>query len=559
MLDIKNLRDNYKGIKLSLKKRGYDLDEASFKSLDDSRKELQIAVENLQAERKKLSSEFGKLKASGEETSDLKKVIDKKNFDLEKKDSELQEVLKNLNNILLDMPNIPHHSVPEGSSEEDNKIVSKHGEIISTNTLDHLEITKKIDTELAAKLSGSRFAVLEGDLAKLQRSLITFMLDCAIQNGYKEYYVPFMANEESLTGTGQLPKFEEDLFKTSDKLYLIPTAEVPLTNLFRNEFLNEKDLPIKVTSHTPCFRSEAGSYGKDTRGLIRQHQFEKIELVQITHPNDSMDCLENLLNNACEILNKLDLPYQIVELCTGDLGFSSAKTFDIEVWMPSQKKYREISSCSNFTDFQARRSNIKFKSKEGNSFAHTINGSGLAVGRCLIALIENNFDGKDTINIPNCLEQYFGSNKIKQHQFEKIELVQITHPNDSMDCLENLLNNACEILNKLDLPYQIVELCTGDLGFSSAKTFDIEVWMPSQKKYREISSCSNFTDFQARRSNIKFKSKEGNSFAHTINGSGLAVGRCLIALIENNFDGKDTINIPNCLEQYFGSNKIKIS
>jgi seryl-tRNA synthetase len=413
MLDIKNLRDNYKGIKLSLKKRGYDLDEASFKSLDDYRKELQIEVENLQAERKKLSSEFGKLKASGEETSDLKKVIDKKNFDLEKKDSELQEVLKNLNNILLDMPNIPHHSVPEGSSEEDNKIVSKHGEIISTNTLDHLEITKKIDTELAAKLSGSRFAVLEGDLAKLQRSLITFMLDCAIQNGYKEYYVPFMANEESLTGTGQLPKFEEDLFKTSDKLYLIPTAEVPLTNLFRNEFLNEKDLPIKVTSHTPCFRSEAGSYGKDTRGLIRQHQFEKIELVQITHPNDSMDCLENLLNNACEILNKLDLPYQIVELCTGDLGFSSAKTFDIEVWMPSQKKYREISSCSNFTDFQARRSNIKFKSKEGNSFAHTINGSGLAVGRCLIALIENNFDGKDTINIPNCLEQYFGSNKIK--------------------------------------------------------------------------------------------------------------------------------------------------
>ena len=288
MLDIKNLRDNFKDIQISLKKRGYDLNEASFKSLDDSRKELQIEVENLQAERKKLSSEFGKLKASGEETSDLKKVIDKKNSDLEKKDSELQEVLKNLNNLLLDMPNIPHDSVPEGSSEEDNKIVSKHGEIISTNTLDHLEITKKIDTELAAKLSGSRFAVLEGDLAKLQRSLITFMLDCAIQNGYKEYYVPFMANEESLTGTGQLPKFEEDLFKTSDKLYLIPTAEVPLTNLFRNEFLNEKDFPIKVTSHTPCFRSEAGSYGKDTRGLIRQHQFEKIELVQITHPNLSL-------------------------------------------------------------------------------------------------------------------------------------------------------------------------------------------------------------------------------------------------------------------------------
>ena len=413
MLDIKNLRDNFKDIQISLKKRGYDLNEASFKSLDDSRKELQIEVENLQAERKKLSSEFGKLKASGEETSDLKKVIDKKNFDLEKKDSELQEVLKNLNNLLLDMPNIPHDSVPEGSSEEDNKIISKHGEIISSNTLDHLEITKKIDTELAAKLSGSRFAVLEGDLAKLQRSLITFMIDCAIQNGYREYYVPYMANEESLIGTGQLPKFEEDLFKTSDKLYLIPTAEVPLTNLFRNEFLNEKDLPIKVTSHTPCFRSEAGSYGKDTRGLIRQHQFEKIELVQVTSPENSMECLDNLLANACEILDLLELPYQVIELCTGDLGFSSCKTYDIEVWMPSQNKYREISSCSNFSDFQARRANIKIKDEGKNYFAHTINGSGLAVGRTLIALIENNFDGSDSIKIPKNLESYFGSNTIK--------------------------------------------------------------------------------------------------------------------------------------------------
>ena len=413
MIDIKKLRDNLEDIKIALKKRGYDLDESSFKSLDDSRKELQVDVEGLQAERKQLSSEFGKLKASGEDTSDLKKIIDEKNSDLENKDADLQEVLSKLNSLLLDMPNIPDDSVPIGTSEEDNKVISQHGEIKTNNTLDHLEITKKIDTELAAKLSGSRFAVLKGDLAKLQRSLISFMIDSAIQNGYKEYYVPFMANEESLIGTGQLPKFEEDLFKTSDKLYLIPTAEVPLTNLFRDEFLNEKDLPIKVTSHTPCFRSEAGSYGKDTRGLIRQHQFEKIELVQITHPNDSMNCLETLLNNACEILNKLELPYQIVELCSGDLGFSSAKTFDIEVWMPSQNKYREISSCSNFKDFQARRSNIKYKSKDGNNFVHTINGSGLAVGRCLIALIENNFDGKETINVPSCLEPYFGSNEIK--------------------------------------------------------------------------------------------------------------------------------------------------
>ena len=412
MLDIKKLRDNFDDVQTSLKKRGYKIDKSLFFSLEDSRKELQINVEKLQAERKKLSSEFGKLKASGEDTSDLKNTIDQLNVDLESKDSDLQELLTKQNNLMLDMPNIPDITVPEGTDEDDNKVLSEHGKIISTNNLDHLEITDKIDTEIASKLAGSRFAVLKGDMVKLQRSLINFMIDCAIENGYEEYYLPYMANENSLIGTGQLPKFEEDLFKASEKLYLIPTAEVPLTNLFRNEFINEKDLPIKVTSHTPCFRSEAGSYGKDTRGLIRQHQFEKIELVQITHPNESMKCLENLLNNACEILDKLCLPYRIIELCTGDLGFSSSKTFDIEVWMPSQNKFREISSCSNFTDFQARRANIKYKSQDGNNFVHTINGSGLAVGRCLIALIENNYDGKDSIKIPDCLIDYFGSSTI---------------------------------------------------------------------------------------------------------------------------------------------------
>ena len=412
MLDIKKLRDNFNDVQTSLKKRGYLIDKSLFISLEDNRKELQINVENLQAKKKKLSNEFGKLKAAGEDTSDLKKNIDQLNKDLESKDSDLQELLLKQNTLLLDMPNIPDPTVPEGNDEDDNKVISVHGDIGTSNQLDHLEITNKIDTELASKLAGSRFAVLKGDMVKLQRSLINFMIDCAIKNGYEEYYLPYMANEDSLIGTGQLPKFEEDLFKASDKLYLIPTAEVPLTNLFRNEFINENDLPIKVTSHTPCFRSEAGSYGKDTRGLIRQHQFEKIELVQITHPNDSMKCLENLLNDACEILDKLCLPYRIVELCDGDLGFSSSKTFDIEVWMPSQNKYREISSCSNFTDFQARRANIKYKTQDGNNFVHTINGSGLAVGRCLIALIENNYDGKDSIKVPKCLVQYFGQDTI---------------------------------------------------------------------------------------------------------------------------------------------------
>ena len=413
MLDIKKLRDSFEDVEIGLERRGYSINKDIFNSLDKERKVLQVDVENLQAERKKLSTEFGKLKASGESVDQLKKTIDVNNTELEVKDKELQTVLDKINNFLLDIPNIPHKSVPNGNNEDDNVVIKKFGTITAKNNLDHLEITQNIDTDLAAKLAGSRFSVLRGNLAKLQRSLISFMINTAIKNGYEEYYVPFMANKDSLVGTGQLPKFEEDLFKTSENLYLIPTAEVPLTNLFRNNFVNEDDLPIKVTSHTPCFRSEAGSYGKDTRGLIRQHQFEKIELVQITHPNNSMESLENLLANACEILDLLELPYQVIELCSGDLGFASAKTFDIEVWMPSQNKYREKSSCSNFTDFQARRSNIKYKSDDGNNFVHTINGSGLAVGRCLVALIENNFNGSDAVSIPKCLQEYIEADSIK--------------------------------------------------------------------------------------------------------------------------------------------------
>ena len=412
MIDTKLLREEFSTIKNSLMKRGFDIDQKKFESIDALRKSLQVEVENLQSERNNISAEFGQKKKSGESTDELKAKVDQINLNLGNKEEDLNKVLQEINAFLMEIPNTPDESVPIGKDETENVVIKKCGEITTTNNLDHLEITNDIDTELATKLAGARFSVLRGDIAKLQRALITFMLDNAIKNGYQEYYVPFMANVDSLSGTGQLPKFEDDLFKSSDKLFLIPTAEVPLTNLFRDEFLDEKDLPVKVTSHTPCFRSEAGSYGKDTRGLIRQHQFEKIELVQITNPNNSMQCLDNLLSNACEILDLLELPYQIIELCTGDLGFSSCKTYDIEVWMPSQEKYREISSCSNFSDFQARRANIKFKSAGKNQFAHTINGSGLAVGRCLIALIENNFDGKDTIKIPDCLKQYFGSSSL---------------------------------------------------------------------------------------------------------------------------------------------------
>ena len=361
MLDIKLLRDDIDRIKIELEKRGYSLDVKKFKLLDSDRKLLQVKVEDFQSQRKKLSEEFGKLKSSGDDTTNLKVHIDEINNDLKKASNELDKILESLNIFLLDIPNIPHSTCPEGVDETDNVVIKKYGSINSERKVDHLSITNEIDTDMATKIAGPRFAVLKGDMAKLQRALISLMLNTAIKNGYQEYYVPFMANKDSLTGVGQLPKFEEDLFKTTDGLYLIPTAEVPLTNIFRGTTIHHNDLPIKVTAHTPCFRSEAGSYGRDTKGLIRQHQFEKIELMQVCHPNQSMDDLEGLLNNAKEILDLLELPYQVIELCRGDLGFSSCKTYDIEVWMPGQNKYREISSCSNFSDFQARRSNIKFK------------------------------------------------------------------------------------------------------------------------------------------------------------------------------------------------------
>ena len=409
MIDIKNLRDDIKAVSKSLQRRGYNLDIEKFTSLDTQRKSLQVNVEDLQSTRKKLSQTFGKLKSSDSDTSLLKEEIDSINNDLKKESDLLNSLLEEINNFLLDIPNIPDESTPNGSNENENVLIRKVGDITSTNKIDHIDLTEKIDTDLASKLAGSRFAVLRGSLAKLQRALISMMLDIAHKNGYEEYYLPYMANRDSLIGTGNLPKFEEDLFKASENLYLIPTGEVPLTNIYRDVVVNEDQLPIKLTSHTPCFRSEAGSYGRDTKGLIRQHQFEKIELFKISNPESSMDELDGLLENAEEILQLLELPYQVVQLCAGDIGFSSCKTFDIEVWMPSQNKYREISSCSNFSDFQARRSNIKIKSKDGKYYAHTINGSGLAVGRTLIALLENRYDGSSTIKLPKILEKYFGS------------------------------------------------------------------------------------------------------------------------------------------------------
>ncbi len=412
MIDINLLRADPERVKNSLNIKNYDLDSDLFIEIDSNRKTLQTEVEDIKGLKNKLSKDFGELKRNNQDTSELSNQLDEIKKNLFEKEELLNKTLSQLNNFLLDIPNIPHQDVEAGKSEEDNKVIKTFGDVQKKDSIDHLEITSDIDTESAVKLAGSRFAVLKDDIAKLQRALISFMLDVAEKNGYEERYVPFIANSRSLTGTGQLPKFEEDLFKITEDLFLIPTAEVPLTNLYADSILEQGSLPIKVTSHTPCFRSEAGSYGKDTKGLIRQHQFEKVEIVQIVHPNESDAALEGLLSNAEEILQLLELPYQVVQLCGGDLGFSSAKTYDIEVWIPSQNKYREISSCSNFTDFQSRRSKIRLNEDGNKILPHTLNGSALAVGRTLVAIIENFYDEKNSIRIPKPLQKYLNKDVI---------------------------------------------------------------------------------------------------------------------------------------------------
>ena len=406
MIDINLLRADPEKVKNILKIKNYDLDSGLFTEIDSNRKTLQTEVEDLKSLKNNLSKDFGELKKNNQDTTELSNQLDEIKGNLLEKEALLSKILSHLDDFLLDIPNIPHQDVEEGNSEDDNKVIKTFGEVQKRNSIDHLEIASDIDTESAVKLAGTRFAVLKDDIAKLHRALISFMLDVAEKNGYEERYVPFIANSRSLTGTGQLPKFEEDLFKITEDLFLIPTAEVPLTNLYADSILEQDSLPIKVTSHTPCFRSEAGSYGKDTKGLIRQHQFEKVEIVQIVHPNESDTALEGLLNNAEEILQLLELPYQVVQLCGGDLGFSSAKTYDIEVWIPSQNKYREISSCSNFTDFQSRRSKIRLNEDGNKILPHTLNGSALAVGRTLVAIVENFYDGNNAIHVPKSLQKY---------------------------------------------------------------------------------------------------------------------------------------------------------
>jgi len=405
MIDTNLIKADSVSVEDSLSSKKYELDLKIFEDLEVNRKAAQIQTEALQAKRNALSKDYGLLKKEGKDDVTLNQQIVKVKSELDSCSKTLTDIQSSLQAFLLDIPNLPLASVPNGTDEKDNVKIRDFGKPLVSGGKDHLDITSLINMDAANILAGSRFSVLTGKVAKLQRALISFMLDKAEEHGYEEHYLPMIANTESLQATGQLPKFSDDLFQLTDNYYLIPTAEVPLTNLYRDQIVS-LDSPIKLTAHTSCFRSEAGSYGKDTRGLIRQHQFEKVELVQICHPDNSLEALESLTRNAETILQELNLPYQVIELCTGDLGFSAAKTYDLEVWIPSQESFREISSCSNCTDFQARRAKIRFKQDGATQFAHTLNGSALAAGRTLIAIIENCFDQKTLITIPEALQDY---------------------------------------------------------------------------------------------------------------------------------------------------------
>ncbi len=418
MLDPRFLRSELETAAQRLAARGFVLDVKQLAGFEAERKQIQVEAEKLQAERNASSKAIGKAKAAGKDVTPLMSAAADLGDKLRQAEARLAEIQQRLDGVLLGIPNLPHESVPVGKSEHDNVEVRRVGEPkkFDFTPKDHVDLgaaLRQMDFDVAAKISGARFVVLSGRLARLQRALTQFMLDVHTEeHGYTEVYVPFMVNADSLRGTGQLPKFEQDLFalKGEQNYYLIPTAEVPVTNLVRDMILPAEALPRKYVAHTPCFRSEAGSYGQDTRGMIRQHQFEKVELVQIVRSQDSFAALETLTAHAEAILQKLELPYRVVALCTGDMGFAAAKTYDLEVWLPSQNKYREISSCSNFTDFQARRMQARWRNPETGKpeLVHTLNGSALAVGRTLVAIMENCQDSHGNIHLPKALWPYLG-------------------------------------------------------------------------------------------------------------------------------------------------------
>jgi seryl-tRNA synthetase len=417
MLDIKLLRDHLDEVKARMSTRGIPVDWDQFVSLDRERRDAVANTERLKEKKNRLSGEIGKLKKSGADASALMREVEELSEAIRSSEGPLADIEARFEQLMLTLPNLPHASVKVGKDERDNREVRRWGEppkfgFAPKNHWDIGEELGILDFARAAKIAGARFAVYRGAGAKLERALINFMLDLHTEeNGYKEMLPPALVNRAALVGTGQLPKFEDDLFHVAPGDYfLIPTAEVPLTNLHRDEMLERDELPIKYVAYTPCFRSEAGSYGKDVRGLIRQHQFNKVEMVKLTEPEDSYNELETMVRNAEDVLKRLELPYRVVELCTGDMGFGAAKTYDLEVWLPGQNTYREISSCSNCEEFQARRANIRYrKEKKGRPlFVHTLNGSGLAVGRTLLAVLENYQQEDGSVIIPNALRDYMG-------------------------------------------------------------------------------------------------------------------------------------------------------
>ncbi len=422
MLDIQLLRKDIDNVAQRLKTRGFELDVAGFNALEAQRKAIQVKTEELQSQRNKLSKEIGVRKSQKLDASDIMAQVAGIGDELKTSAEQLDEVQNQMRTLLLNMPNLPNESVPVGADETENVEVARWGDTpkFDFEVQDHVALGEKIgqlDFEMAGKLTGSRFSFMRGGLARLHRALAQFMLDThTSQHGYTECYTPYMVNADSLYGTGQLPKFKEDLFwvtkggdEDSRELYLIPTSEVPLTNIVRDAIVDSTQLPIKLTAQTPCFRSEAGSAGRDTRGMIRQHQFEKVEMVQIVHPEKSYEALEEMRGHAEKILQSLELPYRVVALCTGDMGFGAAKTYDLEVWVPSQNTYREISSLSNCEAFQAQRMQARFRNEAGKpELVHTLNGSGLAVGRTLVAVLENHQQADGSIKIPAVLQPYMG-------------------------------------------------------------------------------------------------------------------------------------------------------
>lgn len=417
MLDIQLLRSQPEEVAAALLHRGVTLDAAAFSALEARRKEVQTQTQQLQAQRNSLSKQIGQLKGRGEDASAVMAEVNALSGKLQENEAALAQILQEVEALVSALPNLAHESVPVGKDETANVEVSRWGEprVFDFEARDHVDVGAALglDFALAAKLSGARFAVMRGEVARLHRALAQFMLDTHTrEHGYTEVYVPYLVNETSMYGTGQLPKFDEDLFSVTHgegRLLMIPTAEVPVTNFLRGELIDARQLPLKFVAHTPCFRSEAGAYGRDTRGMIRQHQFDKVELVRIEHPDNSWAALEELTGHAETILRKLELPYRKLLLCTGDMGFSAAKTYDLEVWLPGQATYREISSCSNCVDFQARRMQARAKTADGRKvLLHTLNGSGLAVGRTLVAVLENYQQADGSVRIPEALRPWMG-------------------------------------------------------------------------------------------------------------------------------------------------------